>query len=59
MSLYDNVNAKQKRIKKQKLAKKKNPNVKVERMAKVGSKGAPTATDFKNAAKTAKKFAMS
>ena len=53
--LYDNIHAKQKRIKRQKLAKKKNPKVKVERMASVGSKGAPTAANFKKAAKTAKK----
>ena len=52
MSLYDNIHAKQARIKRQKVAKKKNPKVKVEKMAKVGSKGAPTAADFKNAAKT-------
>ena len=43
--LYDNINAKQERIK----AGSK------EKMRKVGSKGAPTAKDFKQAAKTAKK----
>jgi hypothetical protein len=50
--LYDNIHAKQARIKRQKVAKKKNPKVKVERMAKVGSKGAPTAKQFAQAAKT-------
>jgi len=58
LGLYDNIHAKQARIKRQKLAKKKNPKVKVEKMAKVGSKGAPTAANFKNAAKTAKKYAI-
>jgi hypothetical protein len=43
--LYSNINAKQERIK----AGSK------EKMRKVGSKGAPTAADFKAAAKTAKK----
>jgi hypothetical protein len=43
--LYSNINAKQERIK----AGSK------EKMRKVGSKGAPTAKDFKQAAKTAKK----
>jgi hypothetical protein len=43
--LYANINAKQERIK----AGSK------EKMRKVGSKGAPTAKDFKQAAKTAKK----
>ena len=43
--LYANINAKQERIK----AGSK------EKMRKVGSKGAPTANDFKQAAKTAKK----
>jgi hypothetical protein len=43
--LYANLNAKQERIK----AGSK------EKMRKVGSKGAPTAADFKAAAKTAKK----
>ena len=50
--LYDNIHAKQARIKRQKVAKKKNPKVKVERMAKVGSKGSPTAKQFAQAAKT-------
>jgi hypothetical protein len=43
--LYDNINAKRKRI-----AAGSN-----EKMRKPGSKGAPTAADFKKAAKTAKK----
>ena len=43
--LYANVNAKQERIK----AGSK------EKMRKPGTKGAPTAKDFKQAAKTAKK----
>ena len=43
--LYANINAKQERIK----AGSK------EKMRKPGSKGAPTAKDFKQAAKTAKK----
>ena len=45
MSLYKNIHAKRKRIK----AGSK------ETMRKVGSKGAPTAKNFKRAAKTAKK----
>ena len=48
--LYANIAAKKKRIEAQKAAGKT-----PERMRKVGSKGAPTATDFKQAAKTAKK----
>ena len=44
--LYANIHAKRKRIKAQKVAKKKNPKVKVERMAKVGSKGSPTTKQF-------------
>ena len=48
--LYDNINAKQDRIKAQKAAGKT-----PERMRKVGSKDAPTAFAFKQAAKTAKK----
>jgi hypothetical protein len=43
--LYANIHSKQERIK----AGSK------EKMRKVGSKGAPTAKDFKQAAKTAKK----
>lgn len=43
--LYANIHAKQERIK----------NGSGEKMRKVGSKGAPTAQDFKDAAKTAKK----
>jgi hypothetical protein len=43
--LYNNINAKQERIK----------AGSGERMRKVGSKGAPTAKAFKQSAKTAKK----
>ena len=43
--LYANINAKQDRIK----------NGSGEEMRKVGSKGAPSAQDFKESAKTAKK----
>jgi hypothetical protein len=43
--LYSNIAAKRKRI----------AQGSGEKMRKVGSKGAPTAKDFKNAAKTAKK----
>ena len=43
--LYANINAKRKRIK----------AGSGERMRKAGEKGAPTAKDFKQAAKTAKK----
>ena len=43
--LYSNINAKQDRIK----------AGSGEKMNKVGSKAAPTAQDFKNSAKTAKK----
>jgi hypothetical protein len=49
--LYANIAAKKKRIEAQKAAGKT-----PERMRKVGSKGAPTAADFKQAAKTAKKL---
>ena len=45
MGLYSNIHAKRKRIK----AGSK------ETMKKVGTKGAPTSKDFKQAAKTAKK----
>jgi|TARA_Y100000401_G_scaffold15553_1_gene10582 hypothetical protein len=45
MSLYENIHAKRKRIKRGS----------GEKMRKVGSKGAPTAKNFKEAAKTAKK----
>jgi hypothetical protein len=44
--LYANINAKQKRIK----------AGSGEKMNKVGSKAAPSAKDFKTAAKTAKKY---
>jgi len=45
MSLYENIHAKRKRI----------AAGSGEKMRKVGSKGAPTANNFKQAAKTAKK----
>jgi hypothetical protein len=48
--LYSNIQAKRKRIKAQKKAGKK-----TETMRKPGTKGAPTAKAFKEAAKTAKK----
>ena len=48
--LYSNIHAKRERIEKQKAEGKP-----VERMRKVGAKGAPTASDFKTAAKTVKK----
>ena len=47
--LYANIHAKQERIKKEKAEGKP-----VEKMRKPGSKGAPTAQAFKDAAKTAK-----
>ena len=45
MSLYENIHKKRARIK----------AGSGEKMRKPGTKGAPTATNFKNAAKTAKK----
>ena len=48
--LYANIHAKQVRIKREKAEGKP-----VERMKKPGSKGAPSAEDFKESAKTAKK----
>ena len=48
--LYANIHAKQERIKAEKAAGKP-----VERMRKVGSKGAPTKEAFAESAKTAKK----
>ena len=45
VGLYDNINAKRKRI----------ANGSGEKMRRVGSKGAPTAQAFINSAKTAKK----
>ncbi len=45
MGLYSNIHAKRKRI-------KAGSN---EKMRKAGTKGSPTAKNFKNAAKTAKK----
>tara|TARA_R110001606_G_scaffold160332_1_gene304298 strand:+ start:4664 stop:4819 length:156 start_codon:yes stop_codon:yes gene_type:complete len=50
MSLYDNIHKKRARIKKQKEAGKK-----VEKMRTPGTKGAPTKSAFKKAAKTAKR----
>ena len=50
--LYANIHAKRKRIKAQKVANKKNPKVKVEKMSKVGNKNRPTAKQFAQAAKT-------
>jgi hypothetical protein len=47
--LYSNIHKKRKRIKRQKAAGKT-----PEKMRKVGSKGAPTKKNFKQAAKTAK-----
>ena len=44
MSLYENIHKKRKRI----------ANGSGEKMRKVGDKGAPTSTNFKQAAKTAK-----
>lgn len=52
MSLYDNIHAKRKRIKRQKALRKAGKNVKVERMAKKGEKGRPTEKQFAQAAKT-------
>lgn len=48
--LYSNIHAKRERIERQKAAGKT-----PERMRKPGTKGAPTAKAFKQAAKTAKK----
>jgi len=48
--LYANIDAKRKRIKREKAEGKP-----VERMRKPGTKGAPTAKAFKQSAKTAKK----
>ena len=48
--LYANIHAKQERIKREKAEGKP-----VEKMRKPGTKGAPTAQAFKDAAKTAKK----
>ena len=47
--LYANIHAKQERIKREKAEGKP-----LEHMRKVGSKGAPTAKDFKESAKTRK-----
>jgi len=53
--LYANIHKKKKRIAAQKAAKRAGKNVKVERMRKPGTAGAPTAKAFKQSAKTAKK----
>jgi hypothetical protein len=53
--LYANIHKKRKRIAAQKAAKKAGQKVKVERMRKPGTSGAPTAKAFKQSAKTAKK----
>ena len=50
LGLYANIHAKQECIKREKAEGKP-----VEKMRKVGSKGAPTAEAFKQSAKTAKK----
>jgi len=50
VGLYENIHRKQDRIKREKAEGKP-----VERMRKPGSKGAPSAKDFKESAKTAKK----
>ena len=50
VGLYENIHRKQERIKREKTEGKP-----VERMRKPGSKGAPSAEDFKQSAKTAKK----
>ena len=46
--LYANIHAKRKRIAAQKAAKKSGKNVKVEKMRKPGSKGAPAIGAFKS-----------
>ena len=53
--LYANIHRKRKRINAQKAARKAGKNVKVERMRKPGTAGAPTAKAFRQSAKTAKK----
>ena len=50
VGLYENIHRKQERIKREKAEGKP-----IEHMRKPGSKGAPTAEDFKQSAKTAKK----
>ena len=50
VGLYENIHRKQERIKREKAEGKP-----VEHMRKPGSKGAPSAEDFKQSAKTAKK----
>ena len=53
--LYANIHRKKRRIAAQKAARKAGRNVKVERMRKPGTAGAPTARAFRQSAKTAKK----
>jgi hypothetical protein len=53
--LYSNFHKKRKRIAAQKAQKRAGKNVKVERMRKPGTSGAPTAKAFEQSAKTAKK----
>ena len=53
--LYHNIRLKKRRIAAQKAAKKAGKNVKVERMRKPGTAGAPTAKAFRDSAKTAKR----
>ena len=52
--LYANIHAKRKRIKAGSKERMRKPGSK-EKMRKPGSKGAPTAANFRRAAKTAKK----
>jgi len=53
--LYANTHKKRKRIASQKAQRAKGKDVKVEKMRKPGTEGAPTAKAFKRSAKTAKK----
>tara|TARA_S200002703_G_scaffold32633_1_gene28436 strand:+ start:1368 stop:1544 length:177 start_codon:yes stop_codon:yes gene_type:complete len=53
--LYANIAKKKRRIKAQKAARRAGKNVKVEKMRKPGTAGAPTAKAFRDSAKTAKK----
>ena len=53
--LYANIAKKKRRIKAQKAARRAGKNVKVEKMRKPGTAGAPTAKAFRESAKTAKK----
>ena len=53
--LYANIAKKKRRIKAQKALRRAGKNVKVEKMRKPGTAGAPTAKAFRDSAKTAKK----